>query len=616
MENELAELHATLVSRDAEMRTIQTRLEVAQRDALKANNEKMASEARLNSRMTCMESEIAEREEELQYLREQGGSGGLEREEELLKRIDEDEAKIQALERLIGDAHDVPLLKENLEDCEEKLRMELSRASELEDRSIELVQEKEEILDELEDARDRITELETQNRELSTNLGRSSFPSHLNEEAVINMEKLLGAVERLRGERDSLRRDMQFLDMESKFTIAALEAKVASLSSTHTTYDASFDDNRIIPSILITPSEGETLSQNSTISTASEGQRKEIERLRGLVLGCSLVISQVETNRKELEGQRDAMHFTCEEKSNGLALAESQLHDAESRLTTTIQLLEETTSQRNDTMSRLTAIDTEWRTKLEAANTEQQESKTAVDHLNAQLDEISRMLEAVTSERDSLYVQVTNLNSDITSAREELTEAESRYTQLQFHQLSDMPSTQATKTLRSQIEDLEGRIMRRTEQIGIHQHDIRRLETNLRLQEERLTEMTSEMEMIVAQKDAMVEDCADAREQRDEALSNVERLEEEVERLESLLEDRNKEQEAIIEVMFLNSARTKEKMSVETGQIEEMREHSQRGTPRGKATAKLLGAGSKASNRLFRSVTGGIDQEPNVYSRS
>ncbi|KAJ3855278.1 hypothetical protein EV368DRAFT_34975, partial [Lentinula lateritia] len=563
LENELTELHDALVSRSTEVQTIQARLEVAQRDALKANNDQMASEARLKTRMVEMENLLTEREEELRYLREQGGAEGLEREEELIKRIDEDDAKIQALERLIGDAHDLPLLKEKLAKCEEKLRSEISRVSQLEGRNSELVLEKENALNDLEEGRGRITELETQSR-LSWDIQNSrSITPDLNPEAVANMERLLGAVDRLRGERDSLRRDMHFLETESKFTIAALEAKITSLSSKPTSR-ASPEFDRNIPSICITPSEEEKSSQDGMLT--AEGQSREIKRLRGLVLVCSLVICHLETDRTKLEVQRNSACSAYEEKSNGLALTEIRLHEAEDRLTTTIQLLEETTTQRNDTMSRLSALDMEWRAKLDDANTEQQESRNEVDHLNASIVRISQMLEAVTSERDSLSVQVTNLDSEIASARQELTEAESRYTQLQFHQLSNMPSTQATKTLRSQIEELEGRVMRRTEQIGIHQHDIRRLETNLRLHEERLAEMTTEMEMIVAQKDAMVEDCADARDQRDEAILKIEKLEEDVERLENLLEDRNQEQEAIIEVMFLNSARTKEKMAVENAE--------------------------------------------------
>ena len=46
------------------------------------------------------------------------------------------------------------------------------------------------------------------------------------------------------------------------------------------------------------------------------------------------------------------------------------------------------------------------------------------------------------------------------------------------------------------------------------------------MQEDRLFEMVMALEMMAAQKDAIVEDCADAREARDEA---VEALEEELE---------------------------------------------------------------------------------------
>ncbi|KAJ3926459.1 MAG: hypothetical protein NXY57DRAFT_1112904 [Lentinula lateritia] len=573
LENELTELRDALVSRSTEVQTIQARLAVAQRDALKANNDQMASEARLKTRMVEMENLLAEREEELRYLREQGGAGGLEREEELIKRIDEDDAKIEALERLIGDTHDLPLLREKLAKCEEKLRSEISRVSQLEGRNTELVQENEKALNDLEEGRCRITELDTQSRLSSDIQNLRSKPvvtPDLNPEAVANMERLLGAVDRLRGERNGLRRDMHFLETESKFTIAALEAKITSLSF---------------------------------IPASPEGRWKEIKRLRSLVLVCSLVVCHLETDRTQLEVERNSACSAYEEKSNGLASTEIRLHETEDRLTTTIQLLEETTTQRNDAMSRLSALDMEWRTKLDDANIEQQESRNEVDHLNASMVRISQMLEAVTSERDSLSVQVTNLDSEIASARQELTEAESRYTQLQFHQLSDMPSTQATKTLRSQIEELEGRVMRRTEQIGIHQHDIRRLETNLRLHEERLAEMTTEMEMIVAQKDAMVEDCADARDQRDEAILKIEKLEEDVERLENLLEDRNQEQEAIIEVILLEEHdNTLHNVQTLNQALEDVKQRLQSSEQDAKRTAESLASSQAELTRSLMST--------------
>ena len=157
------------------------------------------------------------------------------------------------------------------------------------------------------------------------------------------------------------------------------------------------------------------------------------------------------------------------------------------------------------------------------------ETVATISQLKIEMDQKERHLQDVESERDSLKLQLTNLMTDMQDVQEELNNAEGRYTTLQFHQLSNMTNSEATRNLRGQIEELENRVMRRTEQIGIQQHDIKRLETNLRLQEERLSEMTTELEMMAAQKDAMVEDCADAREARDEALIRVERLEEELE---------------------------------------------------------------------------------------
>ena len=164
-----------------------------------------------------------------------------------------------------------------------------------------------------------------------------------------------------------------------------------------------------------------------------------------------------------------------------------------------------------------------------SVSTESDKTVATISQLKIEMDEKERLLQDVESERDSLRLQITNLMTDIQDIQEELNNAEGRYTTLQFHQLSNMTTSEATRNLRGQIEELENRVMRRTEQIGIHQHDIKRLETNLRLQEERLAEMTTELEMMAAQKDAMVEDCADAREARDGALIRVERLEEELE---------------------------------------------------------------------------------------
>jgi len=162
-------------------------------------------------------------------------------------------------------------------------------------------------------------------------------------------------------------------------------------------------------------------------------------------------------------------------------------------------------------------------------------SQDHLDQVSENLEEVSRTLETVKSERDSLALQVTNLTVDLKAAQNVLANAEERYNALQANQPSPMSSSEATHALRNQIVELEDRVLRRTEQIGIHQHDIRRLETNLKLQEEIIGEMTLEFETLTTQNEAMLEDCADAREIRNEALSRVDLLEEEVELLESKL---------------------------------------------------------------------------------
>lgn len=190
--------------------------------------------------------------------------------------------------------------------------------------------------------------------------------------------------------------------------------------------------------------------------------------------------------------------------------------------------------ERNETLeAKLTGLHGDLASQLEKKEESQKILQDRLDGVNENLKEVSRTLEVVEPERDSLALQVANLTEDLEAARNELTSAEERYSALQANQLSSMSSSEATHALRNQIIELEDRVVRRNEQIGIHQHDIRRLETNLKLQEERLGEMTLEFETLANQKKAMLEDCADAREARDEALLQIESLEEEVELLES-----------------------------------------------------------------------------------
>ena len=98
-----------------------------------------------------------------------------------------------------------------------------------------------------------------------------------------------------------------------------------------------------------------------------------------------------------------------------------------------------------------------------------------------------------------------------------------RYDRLQAAQ--DLPTEDATTALTEETNLLEGRVMRRTEQTGAHQRDIKRLETNVKLLEERLDEAIADLTMAETEKAAMLEDCTTAREERDAAKRELEHME-------------------------------------------------------------------------------------------
>jgi chromosome segregation ATPase len=333
---------------------------------------------------------------------------------------------------------------------------------------------------------------------------------------VETIEKLLAAVDRLRSERDELRRQLEFLQVESKFTIEALESKINS-GATLTTVATTDEDPRV------SQLEGEVQELLERLARRETLPSSAIDSSRlGLITSASLVMVG------HLQTQID--------------------HDAELNDQARVEILD-VKHHRDDILQQrdVLHLQVEHLQSQVVANTrireQWQELQSDLAGKAARLSDITRALEDAESERNSLKVEMVNLQDDVTLAQRELKQAEQRYSDLQNQQLSAMSSTQVNRKLKEQIEELEGRVARRTEQIGIHQHDIKRLETNLKLQEDRIAEMTSELEVAMLEKKSMIEDCADAREARDRALKKADDLEEAVETLETQLQSSEKQRE-------------------------------------------------------------------------
>ncbi|KAG7099719.1 hypothetical protein E1B28_001537 [Marasmius oreades] len=518
LETQLNELRVSVARKDEDVTAATKKLENAQRDLVRADNALIALEAKNKKQVQELEDILEEKEAELEYLKTADVGQG--REEELIKRIEEDEAKIVALERLVGEAHEVPSLRDRLARTEHRLREETFKVEGSEGQNATLTQEREEAMERLEIAQRRIEELEAslraQKEQMQVERASTQIPD---EHAIEGTARLLSAVERLRAERDDLRRDVEFIQMEHKFKVAALEAHIATISTSSKHSSDAFTDRL----------------------RDRDGQ---IARLGKGMVALSIVNQDLHSSLSLAErtlplSRNNAVASSLEEKPKS---AEEQLSSREDPVT-----------ESDDLVSQLESESQGWKVKLDSAIAAHEETKADLLRVDAELTE-------VISERDSLSLQVENLTNDLESANRELEEAEKRYSSLQFHQLNNMSSTEANSALKTQITELEGRVLRRNELIGIQQHDIKRMETNLRLQEERLNELTAEMETLASEKEAMVEDCAAARDARDDVLSRVEQLEDELEKLEAQLEEKDHSIHSLIHVTFDTAACWRGKM--------------------------------------------------------
>ena len=388
------------------------------------------------------------------------------------------------------------------------------------------------------------------------------------------VERLLTAVDRLRSERDDLRRQLEFLQVESKFTIEALENKINSGAS-NVQAAATTEDPRVhqlqdeVQELLERLAKASSRSHKDLSSSAVESSRLSliasaslvmVEHLQTRIDHDSKAMDQTLIEISHIRSQlQDTMTSSDESHHTNHTLQQSLL-DLQHRLESSTSSLHVTQRQRDDLLLQVDHLQSQILAS-DRIREQYQELQSNHERTSTSLADVTNALEDAESERNSLRVEVVNLQGDIVSAQNSLKQAEQRYSDLQNQQLSSMSSAQVNRKLKEQIEDLEGRVARRTEQIGIHQHDIKRLETNLKLQEDRIAEMTSELEIAMSEKESMVEDCADAREARDRALKKADDLEDAVETLEmqrrSSEAQRDSEVSALVEVWSSTLAKSR-----------------------------------------------------------
>ncbi|KAF8515822.1 hypothetical protein BU17DRAFT_67745 [Hysterangium stoloniferum] len=647
---------ATLELEEAQMGLATTRQEASkvsrlQTDLIVAENARMRAEnvaKAKNHEVEAVNEKLREQEEELEYWRNEGGdksidAGAL---EDALRERDEALKREGALERReaallkrmhIMEEKEAELVmdrEEALNEVDELRSMlssgpgyeEASTVSELRNTLIEreaALSKVREYAAELqqvyhatrsacEDAKARVEELERQlqpsNKDTELPLiivspppSRSpSVPALVQPRPTMSSEdeaavgRLLTAIERLRSERDSLRRELHFANIEHHIThdtlkaglqmkqseVLGLKEDVEELQGQLEVSEEKLRQHQEEAQVLLqtrgTPESTERITEITSNVEEMQIMRTHIEELEAsiersmtshakmlkmtaasfiVVQHISSDLDQATESGRLLADTHEELVLSCNElkRSNDEALrSREQLQGDCLRLRAdlddAIRAREELVlscgnlaRSRDDALeardrfqgdyvdaicTRDAALETErtLREELAGSETRLADAIQLVEKRDAQILDMRQELQ-------ELQIEVSSLQYALAEAREEKIIAENRNSPDQFSGFSDTDDNAVTTTLRSQIEILEQRVLRRTEQIGMLQHDSKRLETNLRVAEETIAELTAELETLGQERACLLEDCAQARAARDEAHRKIEELEVEVEML-------------------------------------------------------------------------------------
>jgi hypothetical protein len=191
LEQELNDTKVILAQKEKTLRDIEMKLTRAQEDLVKTQNLQISGEKTMQARIAELTSTLEDKGEELEMLKAgQGAGDAMEREEELLKRIDEDEAKIAALESLLREQQRGPTQaaydkvqhrfraeSEKLTCSEKKVRDLLDEKREAQDVCTTIRRELERAVLLLQDSENRVKAL--------TAVERYSLPSHQSNQFLI-----------------------------------------------------------------------------------------------------------------------------------------------------------------------------------------------------------------------------------------------------------------------------------------------------------------------------------------------------------------------------------------------------------------------------------------------
>jgi len=172
--HELVELRSAAARHQLDLQKANDKLSQVESQLINATNEKMVLERQLGAELGQMRERLLEKDEEIKLSHVQQ-KGGLEREreEELLRRVEEEEAKVSAMETLMRasrDNRDIKSVEGALQRAEKRLKSEMARAKQVEERQADLVKEREMALGSLNASQDQVRTLTEALRDKQTRI--------------------------------------------------------------------------------------------------------------------------------------------------------------------------------------------------------------------------------------------------------------------------------------------------------------------------------------------------------------------------------------------------------------------------------------------------------------
>ncbi|KAG6837328.1 hypothetical protein H0H93_011423 [Arthromyces matolae] len=484
LKHELTEIRSIVQEKEAGALAANHKASRAHEAQVRLENEKAALEKKLTREITALKVALQEKEDEMRSHDTLFVAEARHREQELEERIESDDNRIRSLQS-------------ELKMAENSLRNLTNELEQSRTRNVELFVENERVSKELKEA-----------QRAAEDKPRNGNTTVIDDEAATHLQRLLSATSRLRAERDTLRTErddlhgrLEFLQAESKFKIEAMHAAFVT-PSTH-----SFAEHHTA-----------SFPAGSSPSDSPEKVSK-LHRLTLATMAFATAVQHLDTEARVLALRASTAESCCVDLE--IQLTKSQIDVAESHH----KLRQMAVESNVESLAESSRANDELRLQLDVKSSQLAQAIAATKGAEDAQEFYKRQYDDVESQRSSLALEVTNLTNELSAVRNDVKMAEDKYTELQRHQFDTMSKTDRMRLLQNELKEERGRVERRDEHIKMLQHDIARMETTVVLHEERLNEMTAEFDSMAAAKEAMVEDCAEARDARDNALLRLEQME-------------------------------------------------------------------------------------------